>query len=280
MSPASNDHVGVLGARSPVGDAVLEALPPGTAVVRFSRVHREPDRHGTWLLHGETPSAPLPVVISLMPVWAAADHLEQLEAVGCRRLVALSSTSRFTKQDSGRGVDRELSDRLRRGEDDVLRWGEEHGVQVVVLRPTMIYGHPRDGNVSTMRRLLQRFRVFPVVGRAAGLRQPVHVDDVGLATVRAALATSTDAGSRAYTLSGGEVLTYRQLVDRVRRTVPGPTTVLRVPASLFRLVERVAPGSRTARTAAGMADRMSTDMVFDHADAARDLDYAPRGFRP
>jgi len=29
-----------------------------------------------------------------------------------------------------------------------------------------------------------------------------------------------------------------------------------------------------------MAERMNTDLVFDHADARRDLNYQPRSFQP
>jgi len=271
--------VGLLGARSPVGDAVVDELSASAQVLRFSREQRAPDSRGSWLLLGSTSAAAVETAVSLMPIWALGEHHAWLETLGCRRLVALSSTSVFTKRESARPADRDLSDRLRQGEDATLEWGRRAGVDVTLLRPTMIYGHDRDGNVSSMRSILRRFRAFPIVGAARGGRQPVHVADVAWAAAR--VATLPSAGlATSYTLSGAEVLTYRQLVDRVRATVPGPTAVVRVPSALFRTAERLAPGSRTVHTAAGMADRMATDMVFDHDAASADFGYAPRGFDP
>lgn len=150
---------------------------------------------------------------------------------------------------------------------------------MTILRPTMIYGADGDRNVSSIRSILHRFRFFPVVGRAEGLRQPVHVADVAAAALLAAAAESS-ALKPAYNLSGAEVLSYRDMVDRVRQTVPGPTFVLRVPGAMFRLAERIAPNSRSARVAAGMADRMATDMVFDHSAARDDFGFRPRPFDP
>ncbi|GAA4749366.1 NAD-dependent epimerase/dehydratase family protein [Nocardioides endophyticus] len=271
--------VGVLGARSPVGDAVLDELAGSGRVLRFSREQREPDSRGEWRVLGDPGAGPIGTVISLMPIWALVDQLGWLAESGCRHLVALSSTSRFTKQESARSADRDLAERLRLGEDATVEWGRRAGVEVTLLRPTMIYGHERDGNVSTMRNVLRRFRVFPVVGAAAGRRQPVHVADVAWAAARLATAPAGTLGS-AYTISGAEVLTYREMVDRVRATVPGPTLVLRVPAALFRGAERVAPSSRTAHTAAGMADRMASDMTFEHREAHDDFGYSPRRFDP
>lgn len=270
--------IGILGARSPVGDAVVDQLAGSATVLRFSREPRPADGRGEWYVLDRTDVGTVETVISLMPIWALAEHHDWLESVGCTRLVALSSTSRFTKESSARPADRELSEQLRRGEDATVDWARRAGVAVTLLRPTMIYGHERDGNVGSMRRVLRRFRVFPVVGSAAGRRQPVHVHDVAWAAIQ--LATTTPKLDPAYTVSGAEVLTYRAMVDRVRATVPGPTFVVRVPAVLFRLAERAAPRSRTVHTAAGMADRMASDMVFDH-DAAREaFGYSPRGFDP
>jgi nucleoside-diphosphate-sugar epimerase len=272
--------IALLGARSPVGDAVVRELSASVQFLRFSRRAQESDGHGDWRVLGRDDVGTVETVISLMPVWALAEHHTQLEAMGCRRLVALSSTSRFTKQDSVRPADRELAERLRRGEDETVAWARRAGAEVVVLRPTMIYGHDGDGNVSTMRRVLRRFRMFPVVGTASGLRQPVHLADVAWAAACIATGTSGQAHAQAYTISGAEVLSYREMVDRVRATVAGPTIVLRVPPALFRLAERCAPWSRTAHTAAGMAERMSSDMVFDHRAAAEAFGYSPRPFDP
>ncbi len=83
----------------------------------------------------------------------------------------------------------------------------------VILRPTLIYGFGRDKNIAEMARFIRRFGFCPVLGKAAGLRQPIHAEDVAAACL-AALQTPC-AANRAYNISGGATLTYRDMVARV-----------------------------------------------------------------
>ncbi len=271
--------IGVLGASSPLVPYLLPMLDAHADVVRFSRSAAGADDLGKRLTYSACPeSLEVRSAVSLMPIWELAPYLDWLADRACRRLVVLSSTSRFTKTGSGRAHDRELARRLTEGEDAVIAWALDAEVALTILRPTMVYGGPADGNVSELVRLLRRFRAAPIVGSGAGLRQPVHMADVAAATASALRLESTPQA--AYNISGAEVLTYRQLVHRVRGTVPGPTMVVRVPGLPFRLLEQAFPRSRRLGLAAGMVDRMGTDMVFDHASARADLDHRPRVFEP
>ena len=277
--------IGVLGGRSPLAPHVLARLPREETVVRFSRSTATPGSAaigpggGTATTYADAPAdLRIRAAASLMPVWELPAYLDWLDGHGCRRLVALSSTSRFTQTTSARAHDRELSQRLARGEQEVTEWADRVGASLTILRPTMVYGGPTDGNVSELTRVLRRFRAVPLVGGGTGLRQPVHMADVAAATARALLLDRTSRTD--YDLSGGEVLTYRQMLDRIRGTVSGPTVVLRVPGLPFRLLERAFPSSRRVSLAAGMVERMGTDMVFDHSAARADLGHDPRGFDP
>lgn len=271
--------IGILGGSSPLVPYLLPLLPADADVVRFSRSAAVADDLGARSTYADCPEGlEVGSAVSLMPIWELPHYFDWLGDHGCRRLVVLSSTSRFTKTESGRAHDRELSQRLVAGEDAALAWAQAADVPLTILRPTMVYGGTSDGNVSELVRVLRRFRAVPVVGSGAGLRQPVHMADVAAATASALLQESTP--QTAYDVSGGEILTYRQLVHRVRGTVPGPTLVVRVPGLPFRLLERAFPRSRRLGLAAGMVDRMGTDMVFDHGSARTDLDHRPRAFEP
>ncbi|NPD04275.1 NAD-dependent epimerase/dehydratase family protein [Nocardioides sp. zg-1308] len=271
--------VAVLGGSSPLVPYLLEHLPQDGSVTLVSRRLAAAPPTAATTTYADAP-ADLDVAraVSLMPVWELPAYFDWLAERGCRRLVVLSSTSRFTKTASARAHDRDLAARLAGGEDAVEAWAADAGVALTILRPTMVYGGPADGNVSELTRVLRRFRVVPLVGSGSGLRQPVHMGDVAATAARALLADRTPR--TAYDISGGEVLAYRRLVDRIRGTVPGPTLVVRVPGWPFRLLERTLPRSRKASLAAGMVDRMGTDMVFDHSAAAADLGHQPRAFTP
>ena len=95
-----------------------------------------------------------------------------LERYGACRVVALSSTSRFTKDDSSDPEEQAIALRLADAEARVQAWAASHGVEWVILRPTLIYGLGRDKNIAEIARFIRRFGFFPLFGKAKGLRQP------------------------------------------------------------------------------------------------------------
>lgn len=215
--------------------------------------------------------------ICVTPIWVLPDYFGLLEAHGALRLVALSSTSRFTKDDSSDPEEQAVARRLADAEMRVRDWAESKGVEWVILRPTLIYGRGRDKNISEMARFIRRFGFFPVFGRANGLRQPVHAEDVAGACVAALKADTTK--NRAYNLSGGETLSYREMTARVFAALGRKPRLLRIPLVLFWLAltcVRWVP--RYRHWSVAMAERMNRDLLFDHTNAAEDLGFSPRQF--
>jgi len=268
-----------------VGSCLLPLLTrAGWRVEAFSRrVPSAGDAGVAWralasppLLQGEEK---IEYWICVAPIWVLPQYFGLLEACGARRVVALSSTSLFTKGDSSDSGEQEIAEGLAAGEDALRTWGEARGVEWVILRPTLIYGRGRDRNIAEMARFIRRFGFFPLLGRAGGLRQPVYVEDVASACLAAL--SSAEGRNRAYNLSGGETLSYRDMAGRVFAALGRRPRLVTVPLRVFRAalaVLRLLP--RYRRWTAAMAERMNRDLVFDHADAARDLGYAPRPFRP
>lgn len=217
--------------------------------------------------------------VCLAPIWVLPGYLPAIERCRPRRIVALSSTSVFTKQDSSDPVERETVARLRGGEQALVEWAEAHGVEWVILRPTLIYGRGLDRNLCEIARLVRRFGFFPLFGQARGLRQPVHVDDVAAACASAL--RNRQVRGHAYNLSGAERLAYRDMVGRVFAALGKAPRFVRIPLPLFRAALaclRFVP--RFRKWSPAMAERMNLDMVFDHSAAEKDLDFMPRPFHP
>lgn len=282
-------RVGVLGASSLVGEYLLPLLQQdGWRVIAYSRrAVGQSDRHGVeWRpippsLLGFASPQPSPARgegignwICVAPIWVLPDYFDLLKASGARRVVALSSTSRFTKEDSSDRDEQAVARRLAAGEARLHAWAEEQGVESVILRPTLVYGRGRDKNIAEMARFIRRFRFFPLFGRAAGLRQPVHAEDVAKVCVSALEAPRV--GGHAYNLSGGETLTYREMAARVFAAMGRRPLLLSVPLWMFAFTVRLLP--RYRHWSAAMAERMNRDLVFDHAEAARELGFSPRPF--
>lgn len=275
--------VGVLGARSLVGRHLLPLVTRRPArVLAVSRSRSTAAEHPgiTWCVPGgPQPADPsLPDWIALCPIWTVAEHLPWLESLGIRRLVALSSMSVATKTDSPAAGERRLAGRLVAAEGDLLAWADAGGVGLTILRPTMIYDGLHDRNVAAIAACVRRCGWFPLCGAADGLRQPVHAGDVAAACLAA---LEHDPPRRSYTLSGGEALPFRELVERTCRAHGLRPRAVSLPPRLWRTLATVAerlgilPGS-----AAGIGQRMNQDLSAAHAEAARDLGFAPRPFVP
>ncbi len=277
---------GVLGATSAVGMVLIpRLLELGYRVIAFSRsAHGDRGPLLEWRQIEERTTSPLPHVpapithwISAAPLWALTSHLPLLSAHGAKRVVALSSTSRFTKSDSSDLTERRTAERLARAENALQLWAEEGGREWIILRPTMIYGGGRDKNIAEIARFIRRWSFFPLVGEAAGRRQPVRVDDVASACLAAL--EDTAVANRAYNISGGETISYREMVCRVFSAMGKRPAIVTIPPFALRLaLHALHLFPRYRHVTMAMADRMSRDLVSDHHEAADDLDFHPRPF--
>lgn len=274
----------VLGATGLVGAALLRRLArdavPVTAHSRNPPQGRA-QAGVTWRRSGAAPQpgAPAPTDwICLVPISTLPGYLDAIARQQPRRVVVASSTSRFSKAQSSDAGEREIARGIARCEAEIEAWAAARGIDWVVLRPTLVYGNGDDRNICEIARLIARFGFFPLCGAARGRRQPVHADDVADACLAALDADA--ARNRAYDLSGAEVLTYRDMVERVFAALSRPQHLVVCPVFAFRLalcVLRLVPRYRLWTVA--MVERMDQDMVFGHDDAKRDLGFKPRPFR-
>ncbi len=278
--------VGLIGATSFVGSCLLPSLArAGYQVTAFSRRALPCDETGAeWLKLPFSPAAyptrgdvKIEQWICAAPIWVLPDHFAMLETYGVCRVVALSSTSRFSKGVSSDHQEQAIALRLAAAESRVQAWAESHGVEWVILRPTLIYGFGHDKNIAEIARFIRRFGFFPLFGNAQGLRQPIHALDVADACVSALQASR--AANHAYNISGGETLTYRNMAARIFNALERPVRLLPVPLFVFRLAVallRLLPRFRNWSPA--MAERMNRDLAFDHSDATQDFGFKPRPF--
>lgn len=270
----------VLGASSLVGRYVLpEASDRGLSALGLGRKART----GAWVtadlaapdLEKQLPE--LSVVICAASLWVLPQALEALAARGMTRLVAFSSTSRFTKTASNHAGERAVAERLRRAEEAVIEFCEARNIGWTLLRPTLIYAEGQDQNISRLAGLIRRLGVLPIAGQGLGRRQPVHGQDLARAALDAA--ASPTAVNQAYDLPGGETLTYRAMAERVFAGLGRKPLILSVPLPLWRLGLTLASPLLPGATSA-MGERMAEDLVFDGKPAAVDFGWSPRDFHP
>ena len=192
--------------------------------------------------------------------------------------VVFSSSSVESKQASDNPAEKRQMRAMLALESELQVFAENNAVKLVILRPTLIYGCGLDTNISRLANWINRFGFMPVNGKASGLRQPVHADD--LATVAITAMLSKEALPTVLSLSGGETLSYSDMVSRIFAALGKPARLLRLPEWLFVLLVKLAGAFTGGGINAEMVKRQRHDLVFEDRLARDLLGYKPRPFAP
>lgn len=116
----------------------------------------------------------------------------------------------------------------------------DSGLDFTIFRPSLIFG-PRDHFVNLFAKIVERSPIVPLLGRQDAKFQPVAVENVAVAFVKA-LAEPTSIG-KTYDLAGPETFTLSEIVDQImavtkhkRMKVHIPSFIARVQARLLEFV--------------------------------------------
>lgn len=219
------------------------------------------------------------IIFSLLPLWVLGQLLPRL--IGVRAIIALGSTSLFSKMESQDLKERSTAAHLELAEDAFQAWAQRCNVSWTLLRTTMIYDGIADKNITRMASFIRQFRIMPLADPAAGLRQPIHADDVAKALMLSLNNAAVE--NKSFNIAGGEILSYRAMVERVYeglgrkpRIKMFPTNFLENMYSIISRLGVVSPGSFSA----SVFHRMNENLVFDVKEGLQLLNYQPRAFRP
>lgn len=125
---------------------------------------------------------------------------------------------------------------LREGEDRV----GAHAPGSIILRPTMIYGFPGDGNISRLIGFARRSPAMLMPGAGQSLQQPVFYRDLARIALEA-LATSSNTGNIQF-VAGPDRLSQQEIFETVRRVVGKRAGVIALPLAPFRAVAALFEG--------------------------------------
>jgi nucleoside-diphosphate-sugar epimerase len=189
------------------------------------------------------------------------------QEAGIRRALFIGSTAIFTRLDA-------KSKKIRVEAELAI---EASGLQYTLLRPTMIYGSPRDRNMWRLIRFMRFSPVVPVFGDGNYLQQPIHVDDVAQAVV--SCLSSAQTVCKSYNIAGLHPLTYNEVIDTIARQMNRQVRVLHVPfrpvVSTLALFERL---RLPTPIKAEQILRLNEDKSFRYEDAQRDFGFRPLTF--
>ncbi len=193
--------------------------------------------------------------------------LRAAREAGIRRAIFISTTAIFTQLNA-------KSKQVRVAAERAI---ETSGLQYTILRPTMIYGSPRDRNMWRLIRFMRYSHVVPVFGDGNHLQQPIYVDDVAHALV-SCLSNDRTIG-KSYNIAGKHPLTYNEVIDTIARLMNKRVRKLHIPfkavVSLLALFERM---RIPFPIKAEQVLRLNEDKDFSYAEAQRDFGFTPLSF--
>ena len=193
-------------------------------------------------------------------------------ANGVERMVAVHTTGVYSKF-------RMASDEYVQIEEQLSRLVSTHpDMQLTILRPTMIFGDICDRNISHFIRMMDRFRVFPLINKGRGALQPVNARDLGKAYYDV-MSMPVEKAKDSYILSGSKVVTMYEMLTMINGFLGKKTLFISCPIWLgvgfATLIKWVTLGRIDY---VEKVQRMTEDRTFPHEDASIDFGYEPEAF--
>jgi nucleoside-diphosphate-sugar epimerase len=198
----------------------------------------------------------------------------QAAAAGVRRLVFMSSIKvngeathgrPYTETDPPRPEDAYGTSKWET-ERALARVATESGLEVVVLRPPLVYGPGVKGNFLRLMRLVASGTPLPFAS-IANRRSLVYVGNLADAVVAAA--DVPGAAGRTYLVADGEGVSTPDLVRAIATALGARARLLPCPPALLEL------GAALAGRRAEIA-RLTGSLQVDASAAARELGWRPR----
>ncbi|MEO1242304.1 MAG: NAD-dependent epimerase/dehydratase family protein [Pseudomonadota bacterium] len=142
----------------------------------------------------------------------------------------------FSSNNAAIDFEADIYARLRAAEEEV----HKHAPQAVILRPTMIYGYPGDGNLARLMRTMRRSPIAPMLGDGKALQQPVYYRDV--AKIACNIAVGAAPPSTLCGVAGPTAVTQKALYEAVSKAAAAGPLIAPTPARALSALLRIGEG--------------------------------------
>src|SRR6266699_979968 len=193
---------------------------------------------------------------------------------GVRRLVYVSTikvngektaTAPFTETDAPRPQDAYAISKWE-SEQALHRIGAESGLEVVILRPPLVYGAGVGANFLRLLNLVRRGIPLPLAS-VSNRRSLVYVKNLADAVLTSA--TDPRAKGRTFLVSDGDDISTPELIRRIAEAMELPSRMFRCSARLLEVVARIVGKSAEAQ-------RLLSSLVIDSTRIRFETGWTPR----
>lgn len=205
---------------------------------------------------------------------AGTERLARMAAsAGVRRLVYVSSIkvngectheSPFTEADTPDAQDAYGLSKLE-AEEALCKIAGETGLEVVIVRPPLVYGPGVGGNFIRMMHWIDRDVPMPL-GSIRNSRSLIYIEN--LVDVLAVCVAHASAAGKIFLVSDGEDVSTPELIRRLARAMGCRARLVPFPPVLLRLA-----GSLSGKSAE--IERLLGSLCIDNSTIRRELGWAP-----
>jgi UDP-glucose 4-epimerase len=195
------------------------------------------------------------------------------QQAGARRIVFVSSVKALGESEPGRPwreddapapVDPYGISKFE-AEQALFAFGREHGVEVAVVRPPLVYGPGVRANFRGLMRAVDRGIPLPL-GAVDARRSMVYVGN--LADAIRTLATRPEPVGGVYHVTDGDDLTVAGMIEAIAGALGRPARLVPVPVAWLRGLGRL-----TGKTA--QVERLTSSLRVDSSRLRRELGWTP-----
>jgi nucleoside-diphosphate-sugar epimerase len=150
-------------------------------------------------------------------------------------------------------------------ETQLKQLASQTGLEVVILRPPLVYGPKVKANFLQMLRIVQKGIPLPL-GAIRNRRSLIYVENLADAIINAALHPA--AANQTFLVSDGEDLSTPQLIRHVAQSLQCPPRLLPIPVPCLKLIGKLAGKSAAV-------SRLTGSLVIDSTKIRQTLNWQP-----
>ena len=153
----------------------------------------------------------------------------------------------------------------REAENALRKIEKETGMEVVIVRPPLVYGAGVKANFASLLKVVNKKIPLPLASVHAK-RSLIYVGNLVDAII--VCASNQKAAGQTYLVSDGDAVSMPQLIKKIALALNKPSFVLPFPVSIMRLLAK-AVGKTSS------IDRLTQSLVIDSSKIRQELDWKP-----
>ena len=199
---------------------------------------------------------------------SASKIVKSCENAQIKRVIFISSTSIFTK----------LNPRSKKIRINAEKTIINSNLNWTILRPTMIFGSPKDRNMIKLINWIDKVPFIPIFGKGNNFQQPIYVRDLAWSIVE--IIEKSETFRRIFNLSGSVPLTFNEIIKIISKNLGKKPLMLYLPYSFFsKLLSFFEFLGFKAFIKSEQIMRLNEDKIFPHIEAKNVFGYKPTEFK-